>query len=230
MLIFIEGGPEPFANKAFESEVLLEHPQFNTDEYRWTSRVIQSKLYPEKSAQVWRHISVPDDQPAPGNSPIPTATENPNSTASDATTREVVETTPVVSSPVPMPRRVESATSGSPAPETASSLNGLAAAQLVREAQASVALDGETHVVSEDYSGAPVAIDAEDEGDLPDGEQLFLRRKRLKMTVQEVADAVGLKRSRVDAIEKGTAVRGNVAGDLRTVHEFLTARESPPRP
>jgi hypothetical protein len=104
--------------------------------------------------------------------------------------------------------------------------SALATGQLVREAQASVALDGETHAVGEDYTGEPVQTDG-DTGDLPSGEQLFLTRRKLKLTVQHVADQTGLKRSRVDAIEKGEAKRGDVAGDLRKVHEFLSRQSNP---
>lgn len=197
MLIFIEGGPEPYANQAFESDVLLNSDHFKTvmDQYRWTPRTIKGTLDPSKVAQVWQHVSVPQEQ-TPAVSPVPTAAEDPHATASDDTTQEAVH---------PLdPDAAESATSGSPDGETATSA------------------PPETS-----YTGPAVLVEPSDAGDLPDGEQLFLRRKRLKLTVQEVADAVGLARSRVDAIEKGTAKRGNVAADVHAVDQYLTGREIP---
>ncbi len=257
MLVFIEGGPEMFANQAFETADLLNHEVFkeHLQEYRWTNRTITSKLYPEKSAQVWRHVSVAAEEDAPGISPIPSAAENKNSLASDSTVREAGDDSP-------LPMRSETAPERAARVSTEQALEGFRSAfgtaQQVQEARASVALDGETVVVGaprtvqpapqeespryegphpdqldshavaysgprpEDYTGEPVQVAEGDDGDLPSGEQLFLARKRLKLTVQQVADEVGLKRSRVDAIEKGTAVRGDVAGDLRKVHEFLS--------
>jgi hypothetical protein len=227
MLVFIEGGPEMFANQAFDTSDLLDHPLFDLKDYRWTSRVIHSKLYPEKSAQVWRHVSVPDEEePTQTVSPIQSATENSHSLASDATTKEVNE-----DGPLPM--------RGETAPERAARISteyALSQSTLVQGAHtvepAPVVYDGphpdqlDSHAVAysgprPDYTGEPVQTEG-DTGDLPDGEALFLARKRLKMTVQQVADEVKLKRSRVDAIEKGTAVRGDVAGDLRKIHEFLS--------
>lgn len=188
MLIFIEGGPEMFANKAFESDVLLNHPEFTAimHDYRWTERTIRSTVNPDLVAQVWRHHTVAAEQPAVGTSPVPSAADDSHSTASDATTREVDTEEPVVHS-----RQI---------------------VESVRAKQADAEADTET----------PEVVDGEV---LPDGEQLFLRRKRLKLTVQEVADAVDLNRSRVDAIEKGTAKRGNVTADVRAVHDYLTLRE-----
>ncbi len=228
MLVFIEGGPEMFANQAFETADLLNHPVFkdHLKDYRWTNRTITSKIYPEKSAQVWRHVSVEDEGNAPGISPIPSPAEDKNSLASDAVTREAGEV-----EPLPMKSEI--------APERAARLSTeqvLAQSALVQGARAvepaPVVYEAphpdqlDSHAVAfsgprPDYAGEPVQTDG-DTGDLPSGEQLFLARKRAKLTVQQVADEVGLKRSRVDAIEKGTAVRGDVAGDLRKVHEFLS--------
>ena len=202
MLVFIEGGPEPFVNKAYESDVLLEHPGFiaTLQDYRATNRTITSAVDPTKVAQVWAHVSALEPQP----SPIPTAAEDPNSTASAETTRETVTTM------APVEEVPEAAQLASSPPAVA-------------ESATSASSDVETDM-SPSAEAVPATV-AEDAGDLPDGEQLFLRRRKLKLTVQEVADAIGLARSRVDAIEKGTAKRGDVAADVRVVHEFLTGRE-----
>ncbi len=215
MLVYIQGGPEMFANKAFDTATLLDHPMFELSQYRWTSRTIDSKKFPGKSAQIWRHITVEDEEETPGTSPIPTAAEDKNSLASDATTREAGDDTPLPMKSETAPERASRVST-----ERVLAQSTFATGQLVREAEASVALDGETHAVDEDYTGEPVQTDG-DTGDLPSGEQLFLARRKLKLTVQHVADQTGLKRSRVDAIEKGEAKRGDVATDVRKVHEFL---------
>ncbi len=246
MLVFIEGGPEMFANQAFDvgtgdpEKDLLQHPEFvkHLQEYRWTSRTIRSKNYPDKVAQVWRHVSVEAEEVEPRVQPIPSAADDKNSLASDDTVREAGDDTP-------LPMKSETA------PERAARLStermlgqsAIVTGSLQREARATVALDGETQVIDTaprtvqpaervveepagaDYTGEPVQTEG-DSGDLPSGEQLFLARKRRKLTVQQVADEVGLKRSRVDAIEKGEAKRGDVAGDLRKVHEFLNGSTS----
>jgi len=222
MLVFIKGGPEEFADKAFESEILLNTGQFPTDQYRWTSETIRSVRFPDKVAQVWQHVSLEATPAQVGTSPVQTAAENPNSTAAGGTTREVdTEVAVATSSPA-------SATSESPGQALDTSQNALVTAQMYREAEASVRLDGETQTFEPDYTGP--AVEVGDEGDLPDGEQLFLRRKRLKITVQEAADATGLATSKISAIEKGTGKRIR-PGEVQTLHDYLTGREAggPPR-
>ncbi len=218
MLVFIEGGPEMFANQAFDvgtgdpEKDLLQHPEFvqHLQEYRWTNRTIRSKNYPDKVAQVWRHVSVEEDEIKYPVQPIPSAAENKNSLASDATVREAGDDSP-------LPMKSETAPERAARVSTEHALNQSPLVRGARTVQPAPqeAPDGV------DYTGEAVQTE-NDEGDLPSGEQLFLARKRKKMTVQQVADEVGLKRSRVDAIEKGEAKRGDVAGDLRKVYEFLS--------
>lgn len=183
VLVFIEGGP--FANQAFDSDVLLNHPAFDVSEYRWTSRTIRGTVDPTKVAQVWQHVSIPETTPVAEPGPVQTAAENPHATASSEAVHEAAV---AVSSPSP---EVASGTSESAAPDA-------------------------------DYTGAPVEVG--DDGDLPDGEELFLRRRRLKLTVKEVSDGTGLATSKISAIEKGTGKRVK-PGEVRTLHDFLASRE-----
>jgi hypothetical protein len=206
MLVYIEGGPEIFANKVFHAaegspeEDILHHPEYiaRQNEYRWTPRTITSSKDASLVAQVWQHISVPEGG-GPGTSPVPTAAENPNATASDSTTREVdTEATTVVSSP-PVAAAVAvsptSASSDEDSPETGDHV-------------------GETPTV-EDATG------------LLDGEQLFLLRKRQKLTVKEVSDATGLATSKISAIEKGTGKRIKPA-EVRALQDYLSPQSAQP--
>lgn len=182
MLIYVEGGPEIFAGKVFESELLLDHPEFKTDQYRYTSRTIPSSRFPGKVAQVWRHVSFSDPDPVlTGISPVPSAVDDSHAMASQAMTTEIaVEATPVTSSPA------------------------------------------ETGLNGADYTGAPVEVG--DDGELPNGDQLYIRRKKLKISVQVASEATGLATSKIAAIEKGTGKRIK-PGEVRALHDFLTARE-----
>jgi hypothetical protein len=215
MLIFIQGGPEIFANKAFEEDI-VNHPEFvaHKDDYRWTPRTITSTVDPTKVAQVWEHVSVASDSaPSAGVSPVPTAAEQPNATASDSTTQEAqMETATAVSSP---PTVAASSTSGSSDEDSRETVvtHGDFGDGVPREIYADT---GEP--VPQDYTGP--AVEVGDDGDLLDGEQLFLLRRRRKLTVKEVADATGLATSKISAIEKGTGKRIR-PGEVRTLQDYL---------
>jgi hypothetical protein len=212
MLIYIEGGPEAFANKAFESDVLLDHPEFCRimHDYRWTERTIRGTLNPELVAQVWRHVSVSTEQPAPGASPVPTAAEDSHAMASDATTREV-ET--VVHS-----AQIRESVEAKRQPSVIEQMDQ-DHPELMAQARQEVA----------DHTGETPTV--EDASDLPDGEQLFLSRKRMKITVKEAAEGTGLATSKITAIENGTGKRTK-PGEIRTYADYLTKREDggSPRP
>jgi hypothetical protein len=166
--------------------VLTEHPAYieRQNEYRWTSRTIRSAKNPNLVAQVWRHVSLPEEGTAPAEavSPVPTAAEDPHAMASDATTQEMA-TEPEVATSTVGKGHVE----------------GWVAAR---------SQDGETPTV-EDATG------------LLDGEQLFLLRRRAKLTVKEVSEATGLATSKISAIEKGTGKRIKSA-EVRALQDYLS--------
>jgi hypothetical protein len=199
VLVYIDGGPPDFAGKAFDSDVLLNHPAFVAiqGDYSWTAETKASQRDPSLVAQVWRHRNA--------SAPIPTAAEDTNSLAN-------VDT--VTSEPSPPFAGAASSTSASPAEALASS--PAAQAEMVSAPPAG------------DYTGAPIEVG--DDSDLPDGDTLFLRRRKLKLSVQQVADGTGLARSKVDSIEKGTGKRVK-PGEVRAVADFLASLEQPqPQP